>query len=408
MLAASWLARAAGDGNVIASRDCCSSPTIGSVRPAPGKRYCLHHKRAAMSHALAAPRLDRCRTRRVAVGPTIGGDSSADRYPLPISRFRGRDGASSGERVKPGCVPLDPGLGSTRRSGAAMSWQEDMVYVERSQAEALAQHVEGPVLVASLVSIGGLTNIGWLRRRIYGGERGLPRFGLIAVTPSDIYIFELGEQGETGPELRRWPRASLRGVKVKRFGAALRLFLTLESGKRAILVFRADDSTSALRERVYQLFGEETGEVPALGASASRSEPAMLSQSEEFSRLGPAMLAHAYPVLEPDETIQYRLSEMAPAPLILGPMLLFYGFFWPLFRLLRGSRALVVTDQNLYLIRGRGADAAVLCNQPLGSARVRAGGSVARGRYVEIADQRFWMLGPPEEVKERIAAAQGR
>jgi hypothetical protein len=262
--------------------------------------------------------------------------------------------------------------------------------------------------VASLVSIGGLTSMGWLRRRVYGGERGLPRFGLIGVTPSDIYIFELGEQGETGRELRRWRRATLREVKVKRFGGALRLFLTLESGKKSILVFRADDSTSALRERVYQLFGEGTGEVPAPDGSASRSEPAMVSQSEEFSRLGPAMLARAYPVLEPDETIRYRLNEMAPAPLILGPLLVLYGFFWPLFRLARGSRALVVTDQNLYLIRGRGADASVLCNQPLGSARVRAGGSVVRGRYVEIADQRFWMLGPPKEIKEQIAAAQSR
>jgi hypothetical protein len=283
-----------------------------------------------------------------------------------------------------------------------------MVYVERSRAEALAQHVEGPVLVASLVSIGGLTNIGWLRRRIYGGERGLPRFGLVAVTPSDIYIFELGEQGATGLELRRWPRASLRGAKIKRFGGALRLFLTLDSGKKVILVFRADASTSALRERVYQLFGNETGGGPAPDGSATPSDPAMVSQSEEFSDLQPAMLASTYPVLGPDETIRYRLGEMAPAPLILGPLLVFYGFFWPLFRLVRGSRALVVTDQNLYLIRGRGPDASVLYHQPLGSAHVEAGGSVARGRYVEVADQRFWMLGSPEEVREHIAAVKGR
>lgn len=289
-----------------------------------------------------------------------------------------------------------------------MSWQEDMVEVESSQAEALEQHVDGPVLVASVVSIGGLTSLGWLRRRFYGGERGLPRFGLIAVTPADIYIFELGKRGETRPPLRRWPRATLRGVKVKRFGAASRLFLTLESGKKAILVFRADTSSSVLRERVHQLFGEQAGGVSAPDASASPSEPATGSQSEDFSRLGPAMLARTYAVLDPDETIRYRLNEMAPAPLILGPLLVFYGFFWPLFRLARGSRALLLTDQNVYLIRGRGADASVLCSQPLVSARVKAGGSVARGRYVEITDQRLWMLGSPEEVKDQIAILKGQ
>lgn len=313
-------------------------------------------------------------------------------------------------RVQSNCHVSPPELGSsTSHRERVTSWEEDIVEVERSRAEALAPHVQGPVLVAALVQIGGMNDLGgWLRRTIYGGERGLPGAGLIAVTPSDIYIFELTKRGEAGPELRRWPRPTLRATKVKRFGVAARLFLTLESGKRAILVLRGDGTSSAVRERVCRLFGEATEEVPAPDRSGSSSEPAMVSQSEEFSRSSADMLARAYPVVDSDETIRFRLTEMAPAPLILGPLLLLYGFFWPLFRLARGSRALVLTDQNLYVIRGGEVDATVLYKKPVESARVQPGGSIALGRYLKIGEHKFWMLGPPKEISDQLAAASSR
>lgn len=285
--------------------------------------------------------------------------------------------------------------------------QEDLVEFESKLAQALERQVEGPVLIGALVRIGGITEtLGWLRRNIYGGERGLPSSGSIAVTPSDVYIFCVGDRDEPARELRRWPRATLRATKVNGPPGQLRLFLTLESGKTAIVVFRADSSSQAVSKRVAALFGEEKRRVAAPDGSVSPSEPAIGSQSEEFTRLREGMLAGSYPLLESGEAVRLRLTEMAPAPLVLGPLLLLYGLFLLLFKLVRGSRALLVTDRNLYVVRGRGQDASVLHKEGIGSARVNPGGSILLGRYLELAGERFWMLGPPEPIVEELAAAK--
>jgi hypothetical protein len=129
----------------------------------------------------------------------------------------------------------------------------------------------------------------------------------------------------------------------------------------------------------------------------------MASQSAELSGLTPDV-AHAWPWLEPGETARFELREMAPVPLIIPPVVL---IGWPLFRMIRGSRALCVTDRNLYVIRGRGSGASVLYKAPLGSVRVIPRGNNVRGRYLEVADQRIWLLADPDTIKQELAAANG-
>jgi hypothetical protein len=294
-----------------------------------------------------------------------------------------------------------------------MSVEPDFVGIEGALADALAPHVEGPILLAAAVRVGpmdifqapgyGVQTGGWLMTTILRYEKGLPKRALLAVTPSDVYLFA-SDRRDHGPprRVRRWPRATLRDLRLKQ-RARLCLMFRLESGKKIILRFLPTESSRAVRERAHTLFARGTEELPAPNVSESRSEPTMAAQSEEFSRLVADAYA-SYPWLEPGETARCFFREMPPLPLMFPP-LIFLG--WPLFRLIRGSRTLWVTDRNLYVVRGSGAGMSVLYKAQLGSVRVTPRGDNLRGRYLEIADQRIWQLGPPETMKNDLVAANG-
>lgn len=289
-------------------------------------------------------------------------------------------------------------------------WEEGQAQIDSALADSLAPFVDGSVLAAATVRLGsyrlGLSRInpltgGWLLPTIFGEERHLPLVAIAVVTSTDIYLFRGDQRGEDGP-LRRWPRAALRNVELRPFGNALRVFLTLESGKKAVMMFRADNSSKATRDRVRAAFGDA-----ADGSYSAPSSPALApaqptNTGKSSQSLGSPAPAHDW--LDPGETLKLRMAEMPPALFWIPPFSL---LLIPTFKLIRGWRALCVTDRNLYVVRGSGDTARVLFRAPLGQFPVEPGGSGIGGRYLTVADQKIWQLATPESIQPELAVANG-
>ena len=110
--------------------------------------------------------------------------------------------------------------------------------------------------------------------------------------------------------------------------------------------------------------------------------------------------------LEPGETMRFRLAEFPPALMLLPPFLIVFG---PLFKLMRGWRALAVTDRNIYVVRGSGKRVSVLFKAPLGSVPVEVQGRGPwLGQYLAVADEKVWIIASAESIETGFAAANGR
>lgn len=130
--------------------------------------------------------------------------------------------------------------------------------------EALAPHVEGKVLVVARAKTGGFA-VGNLR--LYLGvlwpmlvkgmreERGMPPTVMLVLTADDVYVFELPAKNGVSEPLRRWPIAGLQSAELKNFGRSLRVFLTLDSGKKAIFMMPKQE---LIEERLRAVLGANT------------------------------------------------------------------------------------------------------------------------------------------------------
>jgi hypothetical protein len=134
--------------------------------------------------------------------------------------------------------------------------QEKVEQKERELHELIAPHVEGELLAVAQVQTGGFLAGG---QRLYGGllsllmpkmmkeEGGLPLNALLALTADDVYVFSSNTKKGVRPPLRRWSRASLSDLRTKKWGKGLRVFMTLDSGKKAIFMVLA---SGPLRDRI--------------------------------------------------------------------------------------------------------------------------------------------------------------
>ena len=132
--------------------------------------------------------------------------------------------------------------------------------------EELAPHVEGKkVVVVARAKTGGFA-VGNLR--LYLGvlwpmlvkgmreERGMPPTVMLALTADDVYVFRLpAKNGAVSEPLRRWPLASLQSAELRNFGRSLRVFLTLDSGKKAIFMMPKQE---LIEERLRSVLGANT------------------------------------------------------------------------------------------------------------------------------------------------------
>lgn len=110
--------------------------------------------------------------------------------------------------------------------------------------------------------------------------------------------------------------------------------------------------------------------------------------------------------LEPGETMRYRMAEFPPALMLLPPFSIVLA---PLFKLIRGWRALAVTDRNVYVVRGRGERVSVLFKAPLGSVPVELQGRGPwLGQYLAVTDEKVWIIASAESIQPELAAANGR
>jgi hypothetical protein len=110
--------------------------------------------------------------------------------------------------------------------------------------------------------------------------------------------------------------------------------------------------------------------------------------------------------LEPGETMRFRLAEFPPALMMVPPFLIVFG---PLFKLIRGWRALAVTDRNVYVVRGGGERVSVLFKAPLGSVPVEVQGRGPwLGQYLAVANEKVWIIASAESIETELAAANGR
>jgi hypothetical protein len=147
----------------------------------------------------------------------------------------------------------------------------DLEEKENELHQRLAPHVEGELLVVALGRAGGSLVQGqrfygglleWLLPKMLNEETGLPLNVWLALTADDVYVFQQrSAKRDIKPPLRRWSRASLRSVETKKFGRGLRVFLTLENGKKAIFLLPA-----SLKDRVHAALG-------VAGASAGEPDP---------------------------------------------------------------------------------------------------------------------------------------
>jgi hypothetical protein len=151
---------------------------------------------------------------------------------------------------------------------------------ERELHELIAPHVEGELLAVTRVQTGGFLASG---QKLYGGllgalmprlrkeEGGLPLNALLALTADHVYVFSSGTKKGVQPPLRRWSRATLSDVRTQKWGKGLRVFMTLESGKKAIFMVLA---SGELRDRVNTIVtGAPVGQgtEPSPGRATSRA-----------------------------------------------------------------------------------------------------------------------------------------